>query len=380
MPFSNEASSNPDSQSKKYKFIKWAAILTTIIFAVLYAIVSAFLVPSMGIAFLMSMGAPGASLFLGILWLLLILVLCVLPVFVLILLFYKKKYFGIILFNLVIVVLIGVFGGDYVKRPLEVMAGKAGLSLPNSAPAGILTLSDEAIPKGYFVGENGKVIDSFGKRTFSSALYSELPPKGIIRLMYPLHRSACNEFASMEYEEATCKIGKCVTHISSSARSDGKTNFQSKDVSFVIDDNGSCVQVSFSVSNEKEALTQEQMMNVVDSLERVPGQFVPDTEDQGLPTDKSALFKTQIMNTKLSLESSREKNGLYKDIKFGASATLRDGDCISTLHLDVAPDGSQYILHRPTCPDTKQSYCIENGQSEISTVSTSLIQKTYHCK
>ncbi|MGB4942574.1 MAG: hypothetical protein WBO92_00500, partial [Candidatus Moraniibacteriota bacterium] len=155
-----------------------------------------------------------------------------------------------------------------------------GIPLTDSAPAGILTLSEAAIPEGYSLGEKGEVNNFSGKNIYTKAFYSNSSQE-IIRLMYYLQPSECIEFNSKDYAQAICKAGKCVTSTSSSIVSDGKINFRSKNVNYTIDDGGSCARLQFLASNEKNSLTQEQIMKVIDSLERVPGEREVSSETGG---------------------------------------------------------------------------------------------------
>lgn len=369
--------------------MKWVAILLTIVLATLYAVASTVLLPGILIIFLSGSGAPGASVFPGLALLLLYLALYVSPILILIFLFLKKKFPWIVFFNALVIVSIIVFGGEYIRQPIEILIGKAGVPLPDSAPAGILTLSTDAIPDGYYIGEKGEVGTFAGKKIYTKAFYTGYPPKGHIRLMYYLQRYTCAEFNTADHQDAVCKVGRCVTRTHSSAVSGGKTNFQSKDTSFAIDDNGACVRISFNSNNEKEALTHDQIMKVVDSLERVPGEreISSETEQQqatlasSTSSGEAIEIFLKLRSVRASLEEYKKERGSYKDYILRQTMEKPTyARCPTIMSLDISPDGNQYVLHQFVCPDMEKSYCTESGRTDILTTPTSLIRETYHCQ
>jgi type II secretory pathway pseudopilin PulG len=54
-------------------------------------------------------------------------------------------------------------------------------------------------------------------------------------------------------------------------------------------------------------------------------------------------------------------------------------NCNSILKLDISPDGTEYVLHRPLCSDSTKSFCAEKDSQDTHMVSTEYVEKTYHC-
>lgn len=388
MSFQNETTGDDILiQPNKRNFAKWVAIFMTGLFVLLCLILLGFQGPSFFIAFLMGAGAPGASLFFGLLILLVALSLIGSPFVILVLLFSKEKYSAIIMLTVALMILLGIFGGKYVWRPLELTASQVGIPLPDNAPSGILTLSEDFIPKNYYLGEKGETKEHLGTQYYVKGYYMKSQFLNIIRLMYNFSEP-CFEFNKKEkYDEAICKWGECLKYTQNGYVGGSR----SKDVTYAIDDHGSCVRVYFMAPNEKDALSEEQMIKVVDSLKRVPGQYVfREPEQKKVSSVQSTnetteLFKEQVKTrikiVRSAMEAFKNQKGSYTDYEINLpEINLKESECVSTLHLDIAPDGSKYILYQPICPDVQQSYCTENGQAEIIIASTSLIQKTYHCR
>lgn len=54
--------------------------------------------------------------------------------------------------------------------------------------------------------------------------------------------------------------------------------------------------------------------------------------------------------------------------------------CQISLKVDISPDGKKFIVHQPLCSDQTKSACYEDTSSEVSTVDTATVEKTYTCK
>lgn len=272
------------NEQKKKNLIKWMAIFLTGLLILVSLPILFYFTAAIFIGFALSLGAPKINGSFGLLTFLGTLFLICSPAALLLWLYLKEKYLIIIFFVLFLFGLLSVFGGDYYKLPMEiiiqkaeVIVGKAGISLRDEAPSGILTLPEDFIPKDFYLGEKGKMKAGFKNDDpyYSKAFYSRSKPGDTIRLMY-FPSSACSEFKNnKKYEEATCELGRCLKEttrgIGSRTVSDSKViTLRSKNTTYAIDDSGSCANVDFKFSDEKEAMTEEQMLKVVNSLKRVP--------------------------------------------------------------------------------------------------------------
>lgn len=293
----------------------------------------------------------------------------------------KQKYWIVIILCLLVLGASGFYMGDFLQDRLEISASKFGIAVQDETPPGILNLPDAAIPKEYSLGRKGSIEKSRSTPAgYYLKEYYAHPRTGgvkdIIRLSYD--DGECTSFSfSSNTREVTCKAGVCVVTevIMPISRMEGGKwrTLNAYQFHYQINDNGSCAEVSFYVDDDT-MLSSEQRQAVVDSLVRVPGERTQRSfEEKATPI---------IMRFKHILETQKKdiKLGLYEKVQINAPLSLTEGTCKSTLAVDVSPDEKNYVIHRPLCPNNGMSYCLENGQTEIITTPTELIQKTYHCQ
>lgn len=288
-----------------------------------------------------------------------------LPGFFFAFLFHKRKYILIIAIEIILIVLLGMHSYDYTWRLIDITFDKIGIVRSDELPSGILNLTEDALPIEWYLSGRGKIDNDHENKIYTKEYHANVPLFGnydSIRLTYYLQQTECPQFNMSSSEPAICAIGRCVSH---------KSNFETEDfISYAIDDNGSCVNLSFNLQHKNNALTQTQIIGIVDSLKRVPGQYTA----QGF--SERALLQMQTINEKV--ENSKKPDGSYSDVfvSFQDKAT-EEASCTSQVRIDIAPNKRTYMIHRPICPDSLMSYCIDSTQNEITTVPTSSLQKTY---
>lgn len=274
-------------------------------------------------------------------------------------LFKRKQYAIIFILEILLIALIPFTYLKNLSRTVQLMEKFEFIQPSRPAPSGTLDLSLKSLPAGYFLGsEYSEDVYSPGQ-AYTKQYNANVRMGGdmdIIRFSY-IERE-CDGFYSAWKEnvkEATCKAGPCIIN----------------DSEFQINDNGACATVFFTALRDN-SLTRDEIQVVIDSLERVPGER---------PKRSFEEMATPAMTSLRSLlESLKKQRGKY-DLQEIVSVPLKlsEGNCTSTLNVDIAPDGKSYVIHRPVCPSNGMSYCLENGH-DIVQVSTEVIRKTYHCK
>lgn len=379
----NPSTSVPITLSRSYKFFLGVFLVLTIF---LFRPILPFLILiPLFIAFSGDTGPSGALLALGV-------VLAIGGV--LFAIFYyltsRKKYIiGLLLLDLIFISITLFFPESKERR--EHLAYQLGFHLADTTPAGILNIDPDSIPSRYVAASRGETsVYSYFKRYYndpflSLSLIPEKEMGGMIDLDYSLHPRVCSEFHKTGYDRATCKLGECVISTlidrrattPSTERFGGliseKTNepkFNGRKTSFLINDNGYCVRLFFNESDEKNLLSEKEIMRIVDSLERTPG-------------DKSFSFDEYATQSLKYLRTTFEEDKKNHEKTYGTSRVypgIKEGDCQSDISVDIAPARDAYVIHQPICPTKEMSYCLESGQEEVVTVPTALVGKTYHCK
>lgn len=346
------------------RILKWIATIFLVIFVVVGGYIVLPILPALLVVVFMSGDSGNGFL------VLLSMSLFVSPIiflFVLKALFRNQKYLLVILLSLLAFGAIGFYFRDYLLARFEITASKVGISVPDEAPPGILNLPSTAIPKDYSLRKKGYVSGN----NYYKDYYAHAKMGGDSdSIQFAYHANDCNTLLSTgEVQSATCKVGTCI--VAKEIRDyGGDTRYAY--FSYQIDDHGACAEVIFSTEEDK-ALTTEQRQSVVDSLVRISGER----------TNISFSEKTFVTLEKIrdALEHSKEiaPVGLYKKPLLDISPS-NQGDCTSTPIIDISPDQQTFVIHQRHCPNYGMSYCIENGQTQISTIPTELVEKTYHCQ
>jgi len=102
-------------------------------------------------------------------------------------------------------------------------------------------------------------------------------------------------------------------------------------------------------------------------------------EKEANPEDSLAMDIVSISN---GLEEYFEEKNTYKGYALPNATQSMAGSeqCQSIIKLDVSPDGTKYVVHRPLCSDLTKSICVENGLEDMLIVDTLIVEKTYHCR
>lgn len=194
---------------------------------------------------------------------------------------------GILIFFLI------TFSGNYLER----VGDRLGITIiPDDIPPGILNVPKNSIPKGYHSTGHGYVYkgDYPNSKPWYSKKYTASSGSNQISYSYNLVPSRCQEFDNKEYQPGTCKVGECVfkkeerryDQETIRVKSDGSVKtevthpnkLQFKYTRFAFDDHGYCVKLNFDEYDDTALLTDEEIMKVVDALERVPGHFISQDE------------------------------------------------------------------------------------------------------
>lgn len=347
--------------SKPQQIMRWAALTVLAVLSLLCGYLAFPILPALPVLLIMS--GDSGNLFMPLLFI----ALASLPIWLfiwLLKLFKKGKYTLIIILCLLLLSGIGFYFKDYTQKRVETSISKVGIHIQDQTPPGILNLPDTAIPKPYFLGEKGHLVkyDFSSIEHYLKEYYANTSgDNDIIRFSY--EEEECTDFyfaQSENMEVATCKAGPCILN-----KSYPLPEFQ-------INDNGACASVAFTALRD-DSLTREEVQAVVDSLVRVPGERPQRSFEE--------ITKSTMQSFRSVLEGREKRSDIYSmGNEMNTPLTLSEGDCTSILSIDIAPDKHSYVIHRPVCPDTQMSYCIENGQTKIMKVPTKTIQKTHRCQ
>ena len=72
-------------------------------------------------------------------------------------------------------------------------------------------------------------------------------------------------------------------------------------------------------------------------------------------------------------------NGYVMSVYTKENAAIDKPSCVSDIKVDISPSGNEYVVHQASCVDAAQSFCMENGMTQVKTTSTASILKTYQC-
>ncbi len=177
------------------------------------------------------------------------------------------------------------------KFPFDYKKLNTNIYADGGIPSGISVIDESMIPSGYVATDAGGVMNPDAYATPSPGLFPSTQKDNSVvyvrQFTTIIEQASLNIIAEMYYEGekcsplspdsgsnksslAACVLGECIKTVQRSPVSDGVTNFYSKHVSYKINDRGSCAHISFSANNEKDALPEDQMLKVVNSLKRVP--------------------------------------------------------------------------------------------------------------
>lgn len=165
-------------------------------------------------------------------------------------------------------VLIGflIFGGSYRDLVLE----RIGITPIVIAPPGVFTIDKKSIPNEYYFDNRNMNGEYFEDYFFPKPENSD---SSIIRIINYFEKKECPAFKDKEYTVGSCKAGECVMMISYGKKmaldQGGRLREdRSKDVFYEIKDHGSCVRMEFIFPDEKNALSENQIENIVNSIKR----------------------------------------------------------------------------------------------------------------
>lgn len=266
-------SQNISYKNEEPKKLKWVVLILGAPLFIVWLITGVIFGWGLLFSLLSALGAPtasGGAVLVGIGMNMLIAAAYVLPIVIISWLYLKKRYWIALILILLSFGGVLTIGGSF----LGSLLGRIGINPPAtwSAPKGILIVSEDSLPKGFFHYENGKdfgeryIIRFFHKQNKGTEInYAYEKEKACLLQSYTINEKIACTPGGTPHE---CHV-QTLTPESKIKNRGEEIAFRSYRTTFLINDSKGCAKVEFQAKNEHEAPSKEQMLNIINSLQRV---------------------------------------------------------------------------------------------------------------